>query len=103
MSKKPEIREDFEGYVSEAIGNIRSDRALASKLLVDLVQFMNQQSDHATLGSTAAKYLETLQRSNEQLVKITATLAKQSAASVEISEDEIYDMIKGEQDDGKKA
>jgi hypothetical protein len=35
------------------------------------------------------------------LVKITATLSKQNAASVEISEDEIYDMIRGEQDDGK--
>ena len=99
MSKKPEKREDFESYISEAITNIRSDRALASKLLVDLVQFMHQQSDHATLGNTAAKYLETLQRSNEQLVKITATLSKQNAASVEISEDEIYDMIKGEQED----
>jgi len=99
MGKKPEKREDFESYITEAIKNIRSDRALASKLLVDLVQFMHQQSDHATLGNTAAKYLETLQRSNEQLVKITATLGKQSAASVEISEDEIYDMIRGEQDD----
>ena len=96
MSDKPEQREDFESYISEAIKNIRSDRALASKLLVDFVQFMQQQSDHATLGSTAAKYLETLQRSNEQLVKITATLGKQSAGPVEISEDEIYDMIKGD-------
>ena len=102
MSDKPEKKESFEGYVTEAIGNIRSDRAIASKLLVDLVKQMHQQSDHATLGTTAAKYLETLQRSNEQLVKLTATLAKQSAASVEISEDEIYDMIKGEQDDGKE-
>lgn len=99
MRKKSETREDFESYVTEAIGNIRSDRALASKLLIDLVQFMHQQSDHAALGSTAAKYLETLQRSNEQLVKITATLGKQNTASVEISEDEIYDMIRGEQDD----
>ena len=102
MSKKPEKREDFESYVNEAIGNIRSDRALASKLLVDLVQFMQQQSDHATLGSTAAKYLETLQRSNEQLVKITATLRKQNSDSAKISEEEIYNMIKGEQDDDDK-
>jgi hypothetical protein len=101
MSDKPEKKDSFEGYVDEAIGNIRSDRAIASKLLIDLVKQMHQQSDHATLGGTAAKYLETLQRSNEQLVKLTATLAKQSTASVEISEDEIYEMIKGEQDDGK--
>jgi hypothetical protein len=98
VSDKPEKKEDFESYINEAVGNIRSDRALASKLLIDLIQFMHQQSDHATLGTTAAKYLETLQRSNEQLVKITATLGKQNASSVEISEDEIYDMIRGEQD-----
>jgi hypothetical protein len=102
VSKKTEKRGDFDSYIDEAIGNIRSDRALASKLLIDLVQFMQQQSDHATLGSTAAKYLETLQRSNEQLVKITATLGKQNPGSVEISEDEIYDMINGERDDGKE-
>lgn len=101
MSEKPEKKEDFESYITEAIGNIRSDRALASKLLVDLVKFMNQQSDHATLGQTAAKYLETLQRSNEQLVKITATLRKQNSDSAKISEEEIYNMIKGEQDDDK--
>ena len=101
MSKKSENKGDFESYINEAITNIRSDRALASKLLVDLVQFMQQQSDHATLGQTAAKYLETLQRSNEQLVKITATLGKQNSDSAKISEEEIYDMIKGEQDSDK--
>jgi len=99
VSEEPKKKGDFDSYISEAISNIRSDRALASKLLVDLVQFMHQQSDHATLGNTAAKYLETLQRSNEQLVKITATLRKQNADSAKISEEEIYDMIKGEQDD----
>ena len=87
MSDKPEKKESFEGYVTEAIGNIRSDRAIASKLLVDLVKQMHQQSDHATLGTTAAKYLETLHRSNEQLVKITATLGKQNSDSFKISDD----------------
>ena len=57
MSDKPEKKESFEGYVNEAIGNIRSDRAIASKLLVDLVKQMNQKSDNATVGTTAAKYL----------------------------------------------
>lgn len=94
-------REDIESFIDEAIGNIRQDRAVASKLLIDLIQFMNKQNDHETLGTTAAKYLETLQRSNEQLTKIIATLGKQHNSMPQISESEIYDMIKGEKKDGQ--
>jgi len=92
--------QDIENYIDEAIKNIREDRAMASKLLVDLVQFMNKQNDHETLGTTAAKYLETLQRSNEQLTKIVATLGRQQNSMPQVSEAEIYDMIKGEKKDG---
>ena len=92
--------QDIENYIDEAIKNIREDRAMASKLLVDLVQFMNKQNDHETLGTTAAKYLETLQRSNEQLTKIVATLGRQQNSMPQVSEAEIYDMIKGENKDG---
>ena len=92
--------QDIENYIDEAIKNIREDRAMASKLLVDLVQFMNKQNDHETLGTTAAKYLETLQRSNEQLTKIVATLGRQQNSMPQVSEAEIYDMIIGEKKDG---
>ena len=90
----------IEEYIDEAISNIRQDRAMASKLLVDLVQFMNKQNDHETLGLTASKYLETLQRSNEQLAKIIATLGKHQTSAPQISEAEIYDMIKADKEDG---
>ena len=93
--------QDIENYIDEAIKNIREDRAMASKLLVDLIQFMNKQNDHETLGKTAAKYLETLQRSNEQLTKIVATLGRQQNSMPQVSEAEIYDMIKGEKKDGE--
>ena len=46
---------DFESYIDEAISNIRQDRAMAAKLLTDLVQFMNKQNDHESLGLTASK------------------------------------------------
>jgi hypothetical protein len=93
--------EDVENFIDEAIGNIRQDRAMASKLLVDLIQFMNKQNDHEALGTVAAKYLETLQRSNEQLTKIIATLGRNRNSMPQISESEIYDMIKGEKKDGE--
>ena len=90
---------EFESYIDEAINNIRQDRAMASKLLTDLVQFMSKQTDHETLGLTASKYLETLQRSNEQLVKITAILNKRQAGAMELDENdrqELFDIIQGE-------
>jgi len=64
-------------YLEEAVSNIREDRDKALSLLKDIADFIGQSQDrHREVGQTAAKYLETLQRSNEQLVKITAMLQK---------------------------
>ena len=64
-------KENLEDLVDEAIKNIRDDRSMTSTLLVDLVQVLKTDpSKHQYQGQVAAKYLETLQRSNEQLVKI---------------------------------
>lgn len=68
---------DVKKILEEAISNIREDRKKALSLLEDLAEFIGQSQDrHKDVGQTAAKYLETLQRSNEQLVKITALLQK---------------------------
>ena len=55
---------------------------------------------HARSGVVAAKYVETLQRSNEQLVKIINILQKQAEAAVDLSLDDeekenIFELIKG--------
>ena len=64
-------------YLEEAIDNIREDRKKADSLLKDIAAYIGQsQERHREVGLTAAKYLETLQRSNEQLVKITDILKK---------------------------
>ena len=64
-------------YLEEAINNIREDRKKADSLLKDIAAYIGQsQERHREVGLTAAKYLETLQRSNEQLVKITDILKK---------------------------
>lgn len=68
---------DTKKILEEAILNIREDRKKALSLLEDLAEFIGQsQERHKDVGQTAAKYLETLQRSNEQLVKITALMQK---------------------------
>lgn len=60
-----------------AIENIQSDREAASELLQDVAQYIGQQKDrYSTAGMVAAKYLETLQRSNEQLVKLISLMKK---------------------------
>lgn len=67
----------IEKYLEEAVDNIREDRKRAESLLKDIAAYIGgSQERHREVGLTAAKYLETLQRSNEQLVKITDILKK---------------------------
>ena len=80
--------EDIDDYIEESIKNIRDDRSVTSTLLTDLLLEMKKTSDlenHKQLGLIASKYVETLQRSNEQLVKITAILNKRQDGSVELN------------------
>jgi len=92
----------LEDYLTEATQNINNDRAIAGKLLLDLVNEMSQTTDkykHKDFGEVASKYLETLQRSNEQLVKIASIIQKKEGVQDTLSgkeKDEIFDMIKGE-------
>jgi CRISPR/Cas system-associated exonuclease Cas4 (RecB family) len=89
-------------YIEESLSNIRDDRAVTSNLLTDLLIEMKKASDietHKQLGLIASKYVETLQRSNEQLVKITAILNKRQENTVELDESdrqELFDIIQGE-------
>ena len=63
--------------IIQAIENINQDREAAKELLEDVAQYIGQQQDrYATTGMVAAKYLETLQRSNEQLVKLIGLMKK---------------------------
>ena len=83
-------------YLDEAISNIRSDRSLALTLLTDILEKIEVPDSHKMLGPVAAKYLETLQRSNEQLVKITSLLQKKSGTDTKLTledKNEIYTLI----------
>jgi len=89
-------------YIEESLSNIRDDRAITASLLTDLLVEMKKASDldtHKQLGLIASKYVETLQRSNEQLVKLTALLSKRQKGDLELDENdkqEIFDLIRGE-------
>ena len=87
-------KKNYDELIDEAIQNIRNDRQETKDLLVDLTAWIigsNQnpgQSDrHKEVGFTLAKYLEVLQRSNEQLVKIAA-LSKGKEDNNDLTDDD---------------
>ena len=92
---------NVEEYIKESIDNIRNDRAITSTLLADLLAEMKKTSDldtHKQLGLIASKYVETLQRSNEQLVKITGLLNKNKDSQFSLDEEDkeqLFDLIQG--------
>ena len=96
MSKKQEI----DDYLKEAVENIRKDREVTAELLDDVIQFLAKgDSTHREVGLTAAKYVETLQRSNEQLVKISTLLKRTEKKETGLSADDkrdIFDLLQGE-------
>ena len=98
MSKK-----NLEEYIEQATKNIVEDRAATKTLLMSVMKYMQIADDrHKEVGVIAAKYLETLQRSNEQLVKLTALIQKRQTKSEEITEQDkqdLFDMINEEQED----
>jgi len=103
MERKLDSREDLkelEDYLSKAIANINNDRAITSTLLTDVVIYLKQnEQNHKEMGQIAAKYVETLQRSNEQLVKICTILQKKNSVNTTLSEkdkDELFDIINKE-------
>ena len=94
---------NVQDYIEETIKNIRDDRSVTNSLLTDLLLEMKKTSDvdnHKQLGLIASKYVETLQRSNEQLVKITALVQKQTSKEEDLSlsnedKDELFEIIQG--------
>jgi len=89
---------DLDSYIDEAIKNIRSDRAITTTLLMEIMEYMKSDDERKEkVGVIAAKYVETLQRSNEQLVKVSALIQKKTAGSDELSsqdKEELFDLIK---------
>jgi len=66
-------------------------------LLQDLMKYLGAAEErHREVGPVAAKYVETLQRSNEQLVKIASLMQRQKSSAFEFSsadKNQLYDII----------
>ena len=88
---------NLDHYLNKAVNNIESDRKITRELLDDVVRYMSKdEALHKEVGLTASKYVETLQRSNEQLVKVASLMQKNQDKSLGLtSEDkeEIFNLI----------
>ena len=95
--------ESFNKQINNAIKNITNDRAVTTSLLNDLMEYMKKSSStHGEVGPVAAKYVETLQRSNEQLVKLVGIMNKNTKPETGLSmrdKEELFDLIKESSDD----
>jgi hypothetical protein len=93
---------DLDKHLANAIKNIEEDREVTRELLDDVMRLLaKDEENHKYAGQVAAKYVETLQRSNEQLVKIVGMLQKESAASAAITEldkNSIFDLLQNEKE-----
>jgi len=95
---------DLKTLIEEATRNVSEDRAATKVLLTNVMKYMQSVDDrHREVGIIAAKYLETLQRSNEQLVKIATLVQKKDSSQKDTSisedeKDELFDLISGQEE-----
>tara|TARA_R110002020_G_scaffold185793_1_gene383642 strand:- start:291 stop:587 length:297 start_codon:yes stop_codon:yes gene_type:complete len=92
--------ENLESLIKEALDNIRNDRKVAREFLNEIAnQIANDSDQNKYLSPVAAKHIETLQRSNEQLVKLIGLRQKgKDQEPVELTEDDknnLFDIIQG--------
>ena len=90
----------LDDLLDEALTNIRNDRDLAKEFLNEISNVIAVDAEqNKYLSPVAAKHIETMQRSNEQLVKIIGIKQKTTVESMELSEedkDNLFDLIQGE-------
>ena len=100
MSKK----NNLDNLLDEALDNIRGDRDLAREFLNEISNVIATDPDqNKYLSPVAAKHIETMQRSNEQLVKLIGIKQKNAAESLGLSDedkDNLFDLIQGEAANG---
>jgi hypothetical protein len=93
------MKKNLDALIEQALDNIKNDRQVTEGLLSELQEYMNVSRErYADSGTTAAKFVETLQRSNEQLVKLATLVHRRdsSQTSTELSDDdkrELFDLI----------
>ena len=98
--KKTEVLQDYIDETDEFIGMDRSHGYLLLESILNQIRNGTGREDvfvHKELGMVAAKYLESIQRSTEQKVKLAAIIhrkdMKTDQAMSDKDKDDLYDMI----------
>ena len=88
MSKK------LDEIIEKALKNIEKDREVTRDLLNDAISYLSKdESRHRDIGMTLAKYVEVLQRSNEQMVKVASLVQKEEKTTDGLSEKDMEDIF----------
>ena len=93
MSKK------LDQTIEKALKNIEEDRKITRELFDDAIKYVaGDEARHREVGIIMSKYVETLQRSNEQLVKVAGLMSKneKSVGLSDLDKDDLFDMISGD-------
>lgn len=70
------------------------DRSTANTLFTGAYSTMGQAStDHLAMGSTLAKYLEKMSKSNQQLIELSALMTKDEEQNAKINPDDLFQQI----------
>ena len=94
------MRLKLDELLNEALRNIKNDRHTTEILLDELQEYMSVSRDrYSDSGPVAAKFVETLQRSNEQLVKLATLVHKRESEKSDTSlsdrdKEELFRIIK---------
>ena len=92
-------KKNLDQLINEALDNINSDRQETKELLGELKEYLEGSKErYSEVGTIAAKYVETLQRSNEQLVKLAALVHKKDSnkgtnSLSEGDKEDLFDLI----------
>ena len=80
----------------EIYENAVVDRMNAYMLFTDVYSCMTgDKADHVTLGPMMAKYIERMNKANDQLLKLADLIAKEEERASQIVPDDIFSQIQG--------
>ncbi len=78
----------------EIYENAINDRVNAFMLFTGIYTSMgNSTADHISVGPTLAKYLERMNKSNDQLIKLAELIAKEEQIASTVDPDDIFNKI----------
>ena len=79
----------------EIYENAVTDRENAALLFTDAyTQMQSGTAEHISLGSTMSKYLERMNKANDQILKLAELISKAEARAAAIDPDDLFSQIK---------